>query len=130
MRRRGLSLAEAVLSGLVLALVVAVLAQLYPLAVVSLSRGEHQLQADLWAQSLLDETEAESFDSLPPGQARQLPALRRGGASYAAVIRAYQPPGTDPSVLKALRVEVSWTEKGADRSVAHERWVLSLRQRE
>lgn len=122
---RGVTLAEAALTSLLVALVVLVLASMAPVSWVTLQRGESWLTAEALAQSSLEEAQFAPFATLVPG-ARALPAIRQAGIDYHSTLEVLYVPDSDPTLLKALRIKVRYQERGGWHEVVHERWVHGL----
>ena len=123
---RGLTLAEAVLTALMVCVVVLVLASLAPVSWVTLQRGEAWLVGDALAQDIITQAECAAFHSLVEGPARDLPSARVGAVEYHLSLQISRVAGCEPTLLKAARVLVWYEERGARREIVHVRWIHGL----
>ncbi len=124
MRMRGLSLSEIVLSTFVLLLVVLVVFQLYPSAVASVRVSGQRMQAEALAESILSQAMEKPFHQLAVGPAAPLPTVQGRGTVFEPSLQvlAVTEPGIDPDRMRALRVRVSWRDRGMAREVVREQW--------
>lgn len=130
MRRRGLSLAELIFSfGLVL-LIVVLIFELFPMALVSLRSSGQRSQALAVADSWLAKSMQQPFQKLLPGSVENLPPTTVGGTTYQPsrqVLRLNE-PGTDPQRIIALRITVSWVSRGQSHQLVRESWRTNVQR--
>lgn len=122
MRRRGASLAEAILCFAILTLVIILIFNLYPTSVAAVRVSGQKLQATALADSILDEQMEKPFPSLVPGAPVNLPPVAARGAELQPSLQIFKPvePGVDPTLLIGIRVRVVWTDHGVRREILRE----------
>ncbi|MBS2038583.1 hypothetical protein JST97_26625 [bacterium] len=129
MKRRGLSLAELVFSfGLVL-LIVVLIFELFPMALVSLRSSAQRSQALAVADSLLAQAMQQPFQKLTPGL-ENLPPVTVGSTMFQPsreVLRVQQ-PGIDPERILALRITVVWLNRGQSHRLVRETWRTNVQR--
>ena len=108
--RRGFTLLETIFASVLFAFVILFVLNLYPGSMVAIRRGETQIVADNFAQSILEDLRSRSFANVsttsPPAYAK----LVYGNTEYNPVVTvAYHPDSTVPQeFLKIATVNVSW----------------------
>ena len=125
-RRRGLTLVEMILAVFLLSEVMMMLFNLYPSSLASVARSDQTVQADLIAQSLLDNAQANPFASLTAGYSQDLPAQTLNGTSYSPHMDVLTVASRDPSLLLSLRVTVSWSVHAILHQTVCETWVVNV----
>ncbi|MCE7874383.1 hypothetical protein DYH09_28985 [bacterium CPR1] len=122
MRRRGASLAEAILCFAILTLVVLLIFNLYPTSVAAVRVSGQRLQANALADSILEEQLTRPFSQLVPGPTQALPAVPGRGATFQPSVQffAVNRAGIDPGLLVGVRVRVVWTDHQVQREILRE----------
>ncbi|MBI3929335.1 MAG: hypothetical protein HY319_27560 [Armatimonadetes bacterium] len=124
--QRGSTLLETIMALALLALVVMLLANLYPTSVLGARQAEDRVEADLLAQSLLSEQMSRPFDELVVGTATDLDPVSSRGTHYQNRLEVFQAGGRGTDYLKGLRITVRWTHGEQEREVVHEVWLADL----
>lgn len=120
--RRGFTLIETLLSGVILSVIIVLLFNLFPTSMLSLRRGEHTLKATALARTLLESKRAGPFSALDTA-----PALDPQTGDDGTVYTPSYTSTDEGSRLRRIRVTVDWLENGAHRNLAKELWVCDLR---
>jgi hypothetical protein len=107
MRGRGLSLLETVFASGLLAGVVFFLLNLYPASALAVRRTQDHMQADQIAQTIISQQQAMPFSKVVT-PASQMDEVVYGNTHYKPVLEVFTVPGTDPNVLKRVRVTITW----------------------
>ncbi len=129
MKRRGLTLAESVLSLFLVLLVVVLIFQLYPLALASLRGSAQRVQANAWADSLLAEYSARPFSQLQGPQPQPSPLPCRGAILHANVeVGPVSDTQADPDRTRSLRVTIAWEDRGVRHELVREQWRTNVQQ--
>lgn len=124
-----MSLLETILALFLLALMVLMLANLFPSSVLTARRGETRVEADLLAESILAEQMTRPFDELVLGPPTDLsPVAGEGGMTFLPTLEIFQVDTRDVTYLKGLRVTVRWQRQEHKREVVHEVWVPNLKR--
>ncbi|MBX3172763.1 MAG: hypothetical protein KF760_35525 [Candidatus Eremiobacteraeota bacterium] len=132
MKRRGLSLLETVFASGLLAGVVFMLFNLYPASALAVRRSQDHLQADQIAQTYVALYQAEPFHQLaqlPNHHSWTLSEVSVEGTNTKfkpSIEVLYGPDGSDPDVLRQLRVTVSWDWVRGPQSVTQEIFLVDL----
>lgn len=124
---RGFTLLETILSCFVLALIMMSLFNLFPMSAMAVKRTEYRLQADAVAQKWLETYRSRAFESLTVGSLT-LPPEPHDGLSFTPTVDVYVPPQSDGSLLKGVRVRVSYTYRGRTYQETHETWIAHVRE--
>lgn len=127
---RGISLAELILSFFLLLLTVLLIFQLYPTAVSSVRISGQRSQANALAASVLAEYLDRPFSQLTLGLAPPRAAVPGRGTSFqpSVEILPVNQPGVRPERIRAIRVTVTWTDRGTERRVVREQWRTDVRR--
>lgn len=126
--RRGLSLMEVVLATSVLGLVAMMIFQIYPTSFVAVQAGRHRMEAEGWADSLLEQERGAAFGSLVVGSERYPERLVVGdGTVYTACLRVKSVDGLQTERLVAIEAEVSWKDGTGEHRIVMETYVAKLR---
>ena len=121
----GLSLTEVIFAASILGLVMMVLFNLYPTAILSVKVAEHKLKAANLAQSILEEKKSGKFSDLynPP----PLTDVKgNDGVIYHPSYVAFDVPGANPANLKGIRATVTWKERIRDYSISQELYICKV----
>ena len=128
--RRGFTLVETIFSTLFISLTVLAIINLFPGAYLSVKRSETQLQADMLAKSIIEELRVTPFNLLisgpytksgPPFDLKKL-----DGITYSPQVTIYDVPGTDPSIVRGVKVQVSYRVGPTSKSEIHETYIHAL----
>ena len=123
---RGFSLAEVIISTLVLSLVMMTVFNLFPSSALAVKKGEQRLTAESLAQAGLEECRARPFADLTLGQ-QNLGNTTVGATVYERTRQIFVPPGSpDAKLLKGVRIRLGWTEQGRSRELLAETWVVNV----
>lgn len=109
--RRAFTLAELIICFFVVAIVLVLLVNLYPMSYVTMRRGDHMLIADAMAQTLLEEARALPYASLQPGQTEPLEPLIRNNVIFKRKRTFAAVDGIDSDLCREIIVQVEWVEK-------------------
>lgn len=126
LKKRGMSLVEAIIALTVMALVTTLVANLLPSLGFTIKRSENRYQADTLAVSILSHQAARPFDDLTPTPYTPYSTQKWDGTSFDSEIEIFEVPGTDAENVMGLRVRIRWEERGGRREVVHERWVPNI----
>ncbi len=120
--RRGVTLAESILAIFLMSLIVLLIFNLYPTAMMSLRGSGQNLQANDVANSVLDEYQEKRFNTLVVGAPIQLPNRPGRGTEYTPVVEIFdvERPGVDKTRIKGIRVTVSWVDQGVAHKLVRE----------
>jgi hypothetical protein len=134
-RKRGSTLIETLYSCVLLSLVTLFILNLYPGSFVAIKRGESTLEAEMYAQSILEDLKSRSYANLYTGlQAGTAPFyadIIYGGIDYSPAVSLVNYPGTgadaaNPLILMGAIVTVNWTYKNVARNVTHEMFIANI----
>lgn len=107
MRRAGaFTLLETTLATGLLCAVMLFLFNLYPASAMAIRQSQDQLTADALAETVLSDYKVAAFSSLTPGK-KALAKVVYSGNEYYPEAEIY-PVGSDPDLLKGVRVTVRW----------------------
>ena len=127
---RGFTLVETIFSTLFISLTVLAIINLFPGAYLSVKRSETQLQADMLAKSIIEELRMTPFDQLNSG-----PYTKSGvpfdlkkvdGITYSPQVTIYDVSGTDPLIVRGVKVEISYRVGPSSKKEVHETYIHSL----
>lgn len=128
--RRGFTLVETIFSTLFVSVAVLAIVNLFPGAYLSIAKSETRLQADNVANSVMDEVRITPFSELPIGPysvaAPPFEPWTVENTTYLPRVTIYEVPGTDFTVLKGVRVEVSYRVHATIQTVTHETYIHGL----
>lgn len=126
--RRGFTLLETIFASVLFAFVILFVLNLYPGSMVAIHRGETQIIADNFAQSILEDLRSRSFANVsvttPPAYQKKLYANTEFEPTVAL---SYHPD--DPNLeayLKIARVTVRWKFQRRDNEVVHTMYLHNL----
>lgn len=129
-KHRGFTLVETIFSTLFISLTVLAIVNLFPGAYLSVKKSETQLQSDMVANSIMEELRATPFAQLTTGDFSRTSApfetATIDGITYSPKVTIYDVVGTDPKVLRGVRVEVTFRVHTSSNSVVHETYLHSL----
>lgn len=130
-RKSGLTLVETIFSTLFISLTVLAIVNLFPGAYLSVKRSETNLQCEFLANSILEELRATSFLDLsttglytrtgPPFE-----TVKVDGITYSPKVYIYDVPDTDPTVVRGVRVEMTYRVGTTGRTESYETYIHSL----
>lgn len=112
MKRRGLSIMESVLALSLVSLVLILVVSLFPDTLLAIRRSEQTVQADQWAQTLLEYEMARPFPELVAGAVYSPPDRQMGATTYHGTTRIFAVPSTRGDLVKGVNVTVSWEHGG------------------
>lgn len=144
--RRGFTLVETIFSTLFISLTVLAIINLFPGAYLSVKRSETQLQADLLANSILEDLRATPFAEIEDqsGTPVDPPANLPGSymeygvtgkpfgiqtidqIEYKARVFSGSLPDTDPKILKGVWVEITYRVGPTSKTETYETYIHSL----
>lgn len=126
---RGLTLVETIVATSLLALVLLALLNLLPASLASMRRAEHQLRAEQIAQEHLEKVRELPFEKLALGPFNPAPAVETaGGVRFTPALEIYALPGSDPNLLRRLRVSVTWEFQGRHHQMSQETYRAHVRR--
>jgi len=126
---RGLTLVETIVATSLLALVLLALLNLLPASLASMRRAEHQLRAEQIAQEHLEKVRELPFEKLTLGLLNPAPAAETAsGVSFTPAVEIYALPGSDPDLLRRVRVKVSWEFRGRHHQLSQETYRAHVRR--
>lgn len=124
------TLIETIFSTLFLSLTILAIVNLFPGAYLSVRRSETQLQSDMIAKSILEEVRSMPFDSLPSGvlsiASEPFEAKKVDGITYVPKVTIYDVPDTKPTVVRGVKVEVSFRIHTTSRMATYETYIHSF----
>ena len=118
--RRGFSLVELLMSFALLGLVIVLLLNLFPSSIAAVRLGEQRYRAQTMASSLLEQKMSVPFSQLLVGTRVTLPVQQFEGVDYQSRLEVDKVTGSDPAVLRSVRVSVEWTVRGMTRREVRE----------
>lgn len=119
---RGVTLAESILAVFLLSLIVLLIFNLYPTAMVSLRGSGQNLQANDVADSVMDEYQEKRFTSLVAGPPTVLPKRPGRGTEFTPTVEIFEVnrPNVDKDRIKGIRVTVTWVDHGQTKKLVRE----------
>lgn len=124
--KRGFSLAEVILSTLVLSLVMMTVFNLFPSSALAVKKGEHRLTAEALAQAGLEGCRALPFNLLVAGT-YDVGNVTVGATVFERKREIFTPPGSaDDKLLKGVRMLVRWSEQGKPADLQLETWIVNV----
>lgn len=128
--KTGFTLVETIFSTLFISLTVLAIINLFPGAYLSVRKSEAQLQSDLLANSILEEIRTTSFQDLTAGAfvrtGEPFDARTVDGITYSSTAEIYDVPDTEPTVVRGVRVEVTYRVRNSSQTVVYETYIHSL----
>lgn len=126
MRRRAFTLAEVILSTLILSLVMMTVFNLFPSSALAVKKAEQRMTADALAQAGLEECRAAPFSALVLGT-YDVGNVTCGGTTFQRAREIFQPGGSpDTKYLKGVRLRVTWTEQNRPMEMQAETWIVNV----
>ena len=122
-KKLGLTLMETVISLFLVSMVLVLVLNLFPSALAASHRAEQGLQADLLAQTLLNEQQSLAFDRLVIGPPVPLPDQSSDGVTYHRSLEIFKVPSSNESFLKGIRATIWWTSQHGDHRLIQEVWM-------
>jgi Tfp pilus assembly protein PilV len=110
--RRGLSLLETILALSLVSLVLILVISLFPDTLLAIRRSEQTVQADQWAQTLLEYEMSRPFDELVAGSVYSPPDRQLGATLYHGTTRIFAVPNARGDLIKGVNVTVGWDHGG------------------
>lgn len=110
--RRGLSLLETILALSLVSLVLILVVSLFPDTLLAIRRSEQTVQADQWAQTLLEYEMSRPFDELVAGTVYSPPDRQLGPTVYHGTTRIFSVPDARGDLVKGVNVTVAWDHGG------------------
>lgn len=103
---------------------------LFPGAYLSVKKSETSLQCDFIANSVLEELRMTPFSQLPAGDYTQtgepFDIHTVDNVAYSPKVTIYDVPGTDPTIVRGVRVEITYKVRSRSTTVTHETYLHSL----
>lgn len=121
-----MSLAETVMATAFLATVMIVLLNLFPAAWLAIRHAEQRFAGHTLARSLAEEQVAGGFAQLALTAGTKLPEQERAGVKMQPTLRIAEVPGSDPTLLRSVRVTVEWEVRDMPRAAVYEVYVHNL----
>ena len=103
-----------------LGLVIVLLLNLFPSSIAAVRLGEQRYRAQTMASSLLEQKMSVPFSQLLVGTRVTLPVQQFEGVDYQSRLEVDKVTGSDPAVLRSVRVSVEWTVRGMTRREVRE----------
>jgi type II secretory pathway pseudopilin PulG len=127
-KNRGFTLIETIYSCVLLSLMALFVLNLYPSSFLAIRRGESTLQAEMLAQTVLEDVKSRSFANLSQIQTNSYLNVTYGGITYTPTISiSNSPDGTaNASLLQVATVVVSWTYRNTVRNVTHTMYLANV----
>lgn len=122
-RTRGLSLPEALFGAVLLSLLLIATLNIFPSALALVQRTRTESEARSLAQSLLNESAAQTFQSLELGKVE-----KQAPDGLEATLEVGTVDGVSPDRLKRLTAEVSFATRNGRATVKEEVYVHSVRR--
>ena len=127
MRRQGFSLAEVILSTLIISLVMMTVFSLFPSSALAVKKGENRLTAEALAQAGLEECRGLSFEALALDNDFTVGNVTIGNTVFERTRQIFVPPGSpDDKLLKGVRMRIAWTEQGKPVELQAETWIVNV----
>lgn len=132
MRKAGFTLIECIFSCLILSFVILFVLNLYPSSFVAIKRGESQVVADGFAQTILEDLRARAYQNVTIGSPPFYSHWIYGGIDYAPNITVdWVParnglPAADQLYLKRAMVTISWKFQDHSMQVHHEGYLHNV----
>lgn len=115
MNHRGATLLEIIPAIGILAVIVLFVGTLYPAGVLSMDKSQRRLEANLLAQSLLEDYRSRAFEELKVGSAVRLQPVQ-GTGLFEPTVTIHPAAGLPPSQLVEIRVHVLWKDRNGPQS--------------
>jgi type II secretory pathway pseudopilin PulG len=125
-RAAAFTLVEVLLSFTLTSIMLVLVMNIFPTAMVSVHRAEHRQHAGGLADSVLERKANLGFHRLAVGSTEELPVSELDGVHYHTVFSVEAVPGRNKDFLRMLRVVVKWKYRGRDMEVTRELWVHRL----
>lgn len=120
--RRGFTLIETIFASVLFGFILLFVLNIYPSSMVAVRRGEHQIVADNFAQSILEDLRSRSFANISPTSPPTYLPLHYYGVDFTPTVAvAYHPdaPPEQQNFLKVANVTVAWEFQRRDLQVVH-----------
>ena len=123
---KGFTLLETSLACFLLGCILLAAAGLFPGSALALRRSACQNDASSVAECALESARAQGFTNLTVGN-ETLDPRRLQGIEYACLREVLVDPATPVSVLKRVRVTVTWKYQRTDGRLVRESWLSALK---
>lgn len=125
MKRRGITLVDTLVSFFLVGMVLMVVLQLFPGAILATREAEYESQAHQLASQTLEDTRARGFSHIPL-TSQDLPDRTLDGVVLHARLTGYLLPGRNPNYIKGIRVLVWWEYRRRRHQIEEEVWVTNV----
>jgi len=120
--KRGFTLLETIFASVLFAFVILFVLNLYPGSMVAIHRGESQIVADNFAQTILEDLRSRSYANVNPSSPPTYAKLVYANTEYTPVLQVTyktDPPVIDPKFLKVATLKVQWNFQNRNQEVTH-----------
>ena len=126
MKKRGFSLLEVCVTFFLLGLILLAAAGLFPGSALALRKSDHRCDAGSVAEAALETERAQGFSQLRLG-VETLPPRTVEGIVFNCQREVFADPATPASILKGVRVTVTWKFQNYDGHLVRETWLSALK---
>lgn len=126
MKRRGMTLLEMLICGLLISCVVLGVAGLFAGCARAFRHSDNQEQAARMAEEAIEQARATPLAQLQLGQ-RTLPPQTLDKVDFQGVQEVLPEASTSPLLLKRVRVTVTWTYRSRRQQLVRESWLSALK---
>lgn len=126
MRRRAFSLLETSLACFLIGCILLAAAGLFPGSALALRKSAHQADAGSVAEAALETARAQGFSALTMGSQTLAPRTLQG-IVFACQQEVLADGATPVSMLKRVRVTVTWKYQNYDGRLVRESWLSALK---
>jgi len=125
--RGGFTLLETIFASVLFGFIVLFILNLFPSSIVAVHRGESQIIADNFAQTILEDLRSRSFYNVTVGAPPTYQKWTYGDIDYLPTVEVTKDSDTDlEPFLKIAKVTVSWKFQRRDNSVVHTMYLHNL----
>lgn len=125
--RRGFTLIETIFASVLFGMVLLFVVNIYPSSMVAVRRGETQIVADNFAQTILEDLRSRSFPNVSVTSPPAYAAMEHYGVEYTPVLEvSYSPDPAEENFLKRARLTVRWRFQNRDLEVVHSMYLHNV----
>ena len=124
--KRGFGLVDAIFATAVLLLIGLFVLNLFPGSLLAISMTRDRLQANNLCQSEMSDARHTGFSGLTFGTVER--TVQADGTNFLIAREIYPVPGRDESLIRGVRVTVTWTVRGKTRETRLETYLSSIRR--
>lgn len=121
--QKAFSLMEVVVSLALMGLVIILVLNIFPSSLFATQSASNQIEAQMLAQSTLEEVRSAPFSGLSAG----VTTLSPPDSKYQVTREIFEPAGTDSEQTLGVRIRVRWNVKGRPKELTREVWISSVR---